>query len=197
MIHENLTTLTRVLKNIVWSCNVAFSSVYPSCDMNGGPLTPTKQERAGMSLANGVCWACAELKGDWLWHQRTWRLKDIPVARNICFLCDACSDDRHRLRYYDDTEDAPWRATEVDAATFINRKVRPGRSTRSFLRNHRRQARLCSVFFGGECSSWSWSEYPTTPFFSARELPFMPLPIRVEERETSESSFERNYDAMR
>ena len=126
MIHENLTTLTPVLKHIVWSCNIAFYGIYPSCNMNGGPLTPTKQRRAGMSLANGVCWACAELKGDWLWHQRTLRLKDIPVARNICFLCDACSEDSHRLRYYDDSEGAPWRATEVDAATFINRKVRPG-----------------------------------------------------------------------
>ena len=31
---------------------------------------------------------------------------------------------------------------------------------------------------------------PTAPFFSARALPFMPLPIRVEERETSEVSAE-------
>ena len=95
MIHEELTMLAPVLRHIVWSCNVAFDGLYPSCDMNAHALPPSKQRHAGMSLANGVRWACVELKGDWLWHQRTLRLKDIPVAKKVCYLCDGCSDDRH------------------------------------------------------------------------------------------------------
>ena len=124
MIHDNMETLSAILRHITWSSNVAFTGMFPSCGLQGEQLTCSKQRRAGTPL--GAAFACVELKGDWLWHQRVLRLKDIPVARKICFLCEAHADDRSQLKYYDDSEDAPWRDTLVDTTTFINTKVRAG-----------------------------------------------------------------------
>ncbi|CAE7221787.1 PLCXD2 [Symbiodinium sp. CCMP2456] len=47
-IHENLQTLAPILEHIVWSCN-----------------------QAGQKFSGGTRWVCAELKGDWKWHERT------------------------------------------------------------------------------------------------------------------------------
>ena len=132
MVHENLETLTPVLRHIVWSSNVALTGRFPASCMLGEPLTSSKQLKAGTPLAHGRCFAACELKGDWLWHQRVLRLKDIPVARKICFLCEAHADDQSQLKYYDDSEAALWRGTMVDTTTFINTKVRTGQ-IRSFI----------------------------------------------------------------
>ena len=127
MIHDELETLRPILQHIVWSCNIAFSGHFPSCGLDGRKLPPGKFQRAGEKLAPGFPgFGCAELKGDWLYHQRMLRLKAIPVARNVCFLCDAVRDDASDFRYYNVEGDAAWRSSEVSAAGFLNEKVRPG-----------------------------------------------------------------------
>ena len=127
MLHDSLETLTPVLRHLTWSANVALRGFFPSCSASGDPLPESKRHLAGRPLAGGRSFACVELKGDWAYHQRVLRLKDIPVAKQICYLCDARADDRSAFKYYDDEEQAPWRRTQVDVQTFINRKVRPGR----------------------------------------------------------------------
>ena len=127
MIHESLATMIPILRHLTWSCNVAYSGRFPSCSADGSPLPGTKAQRAGQPLAAGVVgFAITELKGDWLYHQRVLRLRDIPVARKVCFLCSACRDDASNLKYYDLCENAPWRSTLVDVSQFINHKVRDG-----------------------------------------------------------------------
>ena len=125
LIHENLKSLSPTLQHIVWSCNVAFAGVYPETDAFGKPLTPAKQKIAGRIMAGGCRYACAELKGDWKYHERVLRLQATPVSRECCFLCDAQASDEP-LRYYAIGDEAPWVATEVTTAGFINRKIRPG-----------------------------------------------------------------------
>ena len=125
MIHDQLRTLRPVLQHLVWSCNVAFSGVYPELDAFGQQLPMKKRRLAGTMMAGNCRYACAELKGDWKYHERVLRLKATPVSRECCFLCDAHAAD-DTLRYYSIGDEAPWVATEVTTAGFINRKVRPG-----------------------------------------------------------------------
>ena len=125
MVHENLKTLQPILKHIVWSCNIAFAGRYPSCDGDGGPLQPSKQAKAGQYFADGRRYACAELKGDWKWHERVLRLRDTPTSKKCCFLCDATADDSQTC-YYALGDEAGWATTQVSTASFIASKVRPG-----------------------------------------------------------------------
>ena len=125
MIHEGLKTLTPVLRHIVWSCNIAFTGVYPSCSSSGNMLPPAKQRKAGKSFADGRVYACAELKGDWKWHERVLRLQNTPVSVRCCFLCQAEARDTN-LRFYDLSPGANWMATVFSTAGFIANAVRPG-----------------------------------------------------------------------
>ena len=125
MVHDQLATLRPVLRHIVWSSNLAYDGYFPSTTMDGTPLVGMKLQRAGQPLAGGRKFACCELKGDWLYHQRMLRLQHIPVSKKVCFLCDACSNDSSNMVYYDDAETAAWRSTEVTTAAFIMHKVRP------------------------------------------------------------------------
>ena len=125
MVHEELRTLTPILRHIVWSCNVAFSGIYPETDAAGKPLPANKAKLAGRRMAGGCLYACAELKGDWKYHERVLRLQATPASTELCFLCDARAADSH-LRYYNIDDNADWLATEVSTVGFINKKVRPG-----------------------------------------------------------------------
>ena len=68
MIHDQLKTLRPVPQHLVWSCNVAFSGVYPELDAFGQQLPMKKRRMAGTKLAGDCRYACAELKGDWKYH---------------------------------------------------------------------------------------------------------------------------------
>ncbi|CAE7193228.1 unnamed protein product [Symbiodinium sp. CCMP2592] len=99
MIHDGLRTLVPVLRHIVWSCNVAFQGKYPSCNAAGEELPPSKQKLAGQIFAGGCKYACAELKGDWKWHERVLRLQHTPVSTKCCFLCKAEAQDSCSFQY--------------------------------------------------------------------------------------------------
>ena len=142
LIHDGLESMIPILRHITWSSNVSYNGKFPSCNAEGLPLPESKQARAGQPLGDGRGYACVELRGDWLWHQRILRLRDIPVARRMCYLCDAVATDESPLKYYDDSEDAPWRSTHVDAMQFINRKVRPGPLRHSFELLHIRHVHI-------------------------------------------------------
>ena len=117
--------LEPVLKHIVWSCNNAYEGVYPACDSSGRPLTGRKLAKAGTRMADDRRYACAELKGDWKWHERWLRLQATPVCRQCCYLCGAQAADT-RMRYYAIGDNPPWASTEVSTPGFIMNKVRPG-----------------------------------------------------------------------
>ena len=51
-------------------------------------------------------------------------------------------------------------------------------------------SKAMQCLFGGECSSWSWSKNRPHPSSALERSGSVPLPIRVEERETSEASAE-------
>ena len=125
MVHDGLATLRPILRHIAWSSNLAYDGFFPTTALDGAPLVGNKLERAGQPLAGGRKFACCELKGDWLYHQRMLQLQHIPVAKRVCFLCNACSSDSSNMVYYDDDENAAWRSTEVDTPAFIMQKVRP------------------------------------------------------------------------
>ena len=125
MVHENLKSLQPVLQHIVWSCNCAFTGRYPANAMDGTPLTGVKAEKAGTEFAFGTRWACAELRGDWKWHERTLRLLRTPVSKKLCFLCNAEASDGH-MRYYDIEDGAAWRSSQLDSNSFFQSTLRPG-----------------------------------------------------------------------
>ncbi|CAE7710478.1 unc-89 [Symbiodinium sp. CCMP2592] len=124
-IHDNLATLTPVLEHIVWSCNQACTGSYPTVSRTGSALTGLKAKKAGQKFSGDTRWVCAELKGDWKWHERTLRLLRTPVSKKCCFLCNAEASDAP-LRYYDDGDGAAWRHTLFDTADFLRRAIRPG-----------------------------------------------------------------------
>ena len=124
-IHENLQTLTPILEHIVWSCNQACIGSYPTLSRTGSALTGLKSKKAGQKFWGNTRWVCAELRGDWKWHERTLRLLRTPVSKKCCFLCDAEASDAP-LRYYDHGDGAAWRHTQFDTATFLGRSLRPG-----------------------------------------------------------------------
>ena len=123
MLHDQLKTLRPILQHIVYTCNCAFEGIYPELDAWGQLLPDKKRKLAGRRMA--AQYACAELKGDWKYHERILRLKATPVSRECCFLCDAEASDGI-MRYYSIGDDAAWVPTEVTTAGFVNRKVRPG-----------------------------------------------------------------------
>ena len=125
MVHTGMKTLEPVLKHIVWSCNNAYEGVYPACDSSGRPLTGRKLAKAGTRMADDRRYACAELKGDWKWHERWLRLQATPVCRQCCYLCGAQAADTP-MRYYAIGDNPPWASTEVSTPGFIMNKVRPG-----------------------------------------------------------------------
>ncbi|CAE7257579.1 unnamed protein product [Symbiodinium sp. CCMP2456] len=125
MVHANLKTLLPVLQHIVWSCNIAFTGRYPATAMDGTPLTGVKAKKAGTEFAFGTRWVCAELRGDWKWHERTLRLLRTPVSKRMCFLCNAEASDGH-LRYYDILDGAAWRSSQLDLNSFLQGAIRPG-----------------------------------------------------------------------
>ena len=125
MVHDNMTTLRPILQHIVWSCNQAYAGRYPHVSSDGSPLQGVKAEKAGLEFFGGTRWACAELRGDWKWHERTLRLLRTPVSKKCCFLCDARADDT-RLRYYDVADDAAWRNAQLDTNGFLASALRPG-----------------------------------------------------------------------
>ncbi|CAE7228588.1 unnamed protein product, partial [Symbiodinium pilosum] len=120
MVHDELKTLRPVLQHLVWGCNVAFNGVYPENDAFGRPLPLKKRRWAGTMMADGCRYACAELRGDWKYHERILRLRATPVSRECCFFCDAEASDGN-LRYYSIGDEAPWVATETNTAGLINR----------------------------------------------------------------------------
>ena len=123
MINDELATLMPVLQHLVWSANMAFEGRYPVTAMDGSPLPPKKQARAGRAI--GRCFACCEIKGDWKFHEKWLRLIRTPVSVNPCFLCNAQNRDND-MRYYNTDEDAAWIDTEVDTHNFISDMLRPG-----------------------------------------------------------------------
>ena len=125
MVHADMKTLQPVLDHIVWSCNVASDGRYPHVASDGSPLTGGKALKAGMPFFNGSRFVCAELRGDWKWHERTLRLVRTPVSKRCCFLCNAEASDSP-LRYYDIQDGAGWRATQLDTHAFVQHAVRPG-----------------------------------------------------------------------
>ena len=125
MVHSELQTLRPILEHIVWTCNLAFEGRYPSTNMYGEALTPSKQQLAGKMIAQGHRFACAELKGDWKYHERVLRLARTPVSTNCCFLCGAQANDGPQ-RYYDITEGAGWRFSVYNTPAFIVQCLRPG-----------------------------------------------------------------------
>ena len=124
MIHHEMATLRPILQHIVWCCNLAFDGKYPSVNMRGGALSPNKTSMSGRMLP--AQFACAELRGDWKWHERVLRLCNTPVSTSCCFLCRAKAKDNSALRYYDVSEGAAWRQSAYNTNAFIVEAVRPG-----------------------------------------------------------------------
>ena len=125
MLHENMETLSPILQHIVWSCNQAFAGRYPHVSSDGSPLQGLKAQKAGQEFYNSARWACAELRGDWKWHERTLRLLRTPTSRKCCFLCPGEASDGP-LRYYDISPTAAWRAAQADTTVFLRDAIRPG-----------------------------------------------------------------------
>ena len=125
MVHTECKSLRPLLEHIVWSSNVAFDGRYPHVSSDGSPLTGAKALKAGRPFANGSRWLCAELRGDWKWHERTLRLLRTPVSKQCCFLCDGQASDGP-LRYYDIQDGAAWRSNMLDTNGFLQHAVRPG-----------------------------------------------------------------------
>ena len=125
MIHENLQTLAPILEHIVWSCNQACARTYPTTSRTGSALNGLKSSKAGQKFSGGTRWVCAELRGDWKWHERTLRLLWTPTSKKCCFMCDGEASDG-RLRYYNTRDDAAWRSAQLDTTAFLQRAVRPG-----------------------------------------------------------------------
>ena len=128
MIHENHKTLRPILEHIVWSCNQACTGIYPTLSRTGAALTGLKSNKAGQKFAGDTRWVCAELRGDWKWHERTLRLLRTPTSKKCCFLCDAEASDGP-LRYYDLRDGAAWRHAGFDTPAFLRRAIRPGQSS--------------------------------------------------------------------
>ncbi|CAE7751733.1 unnamed protein product [Symbiodinium sp. CCMP2592] len=126
MVHENLATLSPILKHIAWSSNVAFDGKFPQCGPMGEALSSSKMARAGDFLAHGRAFAACELRGDWKWHERTLRLLHTPTSTCCCLFCGAEASDESPLRYYETGESAGWASTIATTADFLLHKVRPG-----------------------------------------------------------------------
>ena len=125
MIHENLKTLTPIMEHIVWSCNQACAGTYPTMSRTGFALTGLKSKKAGQKFSGDSRFVCAELRGDWKWHERTLRLLRTPTSKKCCFFCDAEASDGPN-RYYDLEDSASWRLTQMDTAGFLRKALRPG-----------------------------------------------------------------------
>ena len=125
MIHENLKTLMPIMEHIVWSCNQACIGSYPTVSRTGSALTGLKSKKAGQKFSGDTRWLCAELRGDWKWHERTLRLLRTPTSKKCCFLCDGEASDGPN-RYYDLEDSASWRTTQLDTAGFLRHSLRPG-----------------------------------------------------------------------
>ncbi|CAE7418885.1 unnamed protein product [Symbiodinium sp. CCMP2592] len=125
MVHDQLKTLTPILEHIVWSCNQACIGSYPTVSRTGSALTGVKAKKAGQKFSGDARWVCAELRGDWKWHERTLRLLRTPTSKKCCFLCDGEASDGPN-RYYDLEDSAGWRTTHLDTAAFLRKALRPG-----------------------------------------------------------------------
>ncbi|CAE7611107.1 PLCXD2 [Symbiodinium sp. CCMP2592] len=125
MVHEELKTLTPILEHIVWSCKQAYAGTYPTMSRTGSALTGKKSEKAGQKFSGDARWVCAELRGDWKWHERTLRLLRTPVSKKCCFLCDAEASDGP-LRYYNMDDNAAWRSAQLNTNAFLQSAIRPG-----------------------------------------------------------------------
>ena len=123
IVDENLQSLDPILRHIVWSCNMAFHGVWPTCGPYGEALPASKQRFAGQLLCGGDKFTVFELKGDWAWHRKTLRLVPQWNSNLMCFLCRARSDDRRGCPYYELGTGARWVATEIDTCTFINEMI--------------------------------------------------------------------------
>ena len=125
MVHGNLKTLAPIMEHIVWSCNQACAGTYPTMSRTGSALTGYKSKKAGQKFSGDTRWVCAELRGDWKWHERTLRLLRTPVSKKCCFMCDAEATDGP-LRYYNFRDDAAWRSAQLDTNGFLQKALRPG-----------------------------------------------------------------------
>ncbi|CAE6972780.1 unnamed protein product [Symbiodinium sp. CCMP2592] len=85
MVHDQLKTLTPILEHIVWSCNQACIGSYPTVSRRGSALTGLKAKKAGQKFSGDARWVCAELRGDWKWHERTLRLLRTPTSKKCPF----------------------------------------------------------------------------------------------------------------
>lgn len=119
-------TLFPILQRIVWSCNHAFSGLYPVVGPRGEALTAAQQRKKGKSITKrGTKYVVYELKGDWQWHVMSFCfLKCSWAAKFVCPQCLATSLGNQNL-FCEFGDEASWRNTRLTTLGFINQFVRP------------------------------------------------------------------------
>ena len=84
-------TIGPVLQRTAWGLHWAFLGTFPTCDLDGGPLPPAKQAKAGQPLCqDNTNFLCTEYRGDLALHKFLWSFKKRGWnAIDTCFFCEA------------------------------------------------------------------------------------------------------------
>ena len=114
-------TLDAIFRFLVWRFNLLIEAKYPSCGIDGGPLSPGQASKAGQDVVQGGRkFAITELRGDWLWFKDIFSFKSSWKGGNkypVCFKCEARAIEPHL--YYDVKPGSSCWTTEYDLAGFL------------------------------------------------------------------------------
>ncbi len=109
-------TIQAVLEVLAWSCSCLAAGQRPEVRHDGAPLSAALQAAQGQSVRPG---AVIELRGDWQFFKLALNLRAWQ-SRYVCWQCDAGTE----LSYFDFSDGAAWRRTELCHADFLRRAQR-------------------------------------------------------------------------
>ena len=85
------TTLTAAFRRIVWSCNHAYSGMFPTGGPFGESLSGKSAQMQGKPLTKqGFQFQVTEIRGDWAWHKKIFKFYKCQWnGDKMCPFCDA------------------------------------------------------------------------------------------------------------
>ena len=116
-------TLALLYQRIVWSCNHLHSGLHPSVGPHGEALPDDLAKLAGTKICkSGTQFSVTELRGDWGWTKKLFRVTASWVGNQVCYLCPARANKAWHERYYN-FENPSWDGAEYTLPQFLRHQM--------------------------------------------------------------------------